>query len=371
MTDPEFESYLSLLGGLLRLSARQREGIRRELRDHLEASVEAQLERGVPRDLAVRQALEEFGDAAELAARFSALRPKRWMMKGSLLAACVSVAFLSIQSFMSQSGSGERGATAAARATPQRDTAGREPTGNAADEAIRASLRTLLERVDMTEMPLSDVFDYMASVTKVNVHVQWSMLEDQGVARDTPVTVKLANVSAERVLRLVLDEFADTRLGYDVLDGVVIVSTAEALLRDFETRVYDVYGILCPNESDPGNRGSRFGERAARPQPGGAGGTLGAATDPSATSGGAAPGTGIGGEHRNEPRPTAGPADERSERLLDVVRGATGQDLWEAGGGTGYLELFDGMLVVRHSRSVQNAVASLLDGLRRGDGKPE
>lgn len=367
MTDPEFESYLSLLGGLLRLSARQREGIRRELRDHLEASVEAQLERGVPRDLAVRQALEEFGDAAELAARFSALRPKRWMMKGSLLAACVSVAFLSIQNFMSQPGSGERGATTAARATPQRDTAGRESAGSAADEAIRASLRKLLERVDMTEMPLSEVFDYIASVTKANVHVQWSLLESQGVARDTPVTVKLANVSAERVLRLVLDEFADTRLGYDVLDGVVIVSTAEALLRDFETRVYDVYGILCPNESDPGDRGARFGQRAARPQPGGSGGMLGAATDPSATSGG----TAIGGEHRNEPRPTAGPADERSERLLDVIRGATGQELWEAGGGAGYLEQFDGMLVVRHSRSVQNAVASLLDGLRRGDGKPE
>ena len=84
MSDREFEHYLALLTRLLRLGGKQREKIAGELRAHLEDRLEELLARGVSREEAVRRALEEFGDAAGLAAEFVSLsrnRRRRWLMR--------------------------------------------------------------------------------------------------------------------------------------------------------------------------------------------------------------------------------------------------------------------------------------------------
>ena len=56
MSDREFENYLTLLAGLLRLDGKQRRAIADELRSHLEDRLEELLERGVSKDEAVQQA---------------------------------------------------------------------------------------------------------------------------------------------------------------------------------------------------------------------------------------------------------------------------------------------------------------------------
>jgi hypothetical protein len=73
MSDPEFDNYLSLLGGILRLDPRQRELVSRELRDHLATRAGELQAAGRGRDEAVRLALEEFGDASGVAADFLAI----------------------------------------------------------------------------------------------------------------------------------------------------------------------------------------------------------------------------------------------------------------------------------------------------------
>jgi hypothetical protein len=77
MSDREFENYLTLIGRLLRLNSAQREAIGEELRDHFESRLTELTGRGVPHDEAVRRALEEFGDAAGLAAQFSRISSQR------------------------------------------------------------------------------------------------------------------------------------------------------------------------------------------------------------------------------------------------------------------------------------------------------
>ena len=67
MPEREFELYLSVLSRLLRLNPQQKDAIADELRDHLEERFEELVRSGVPRDDAIRQALDEFGDAAGLA----------------------------------------------------------------------------------------------------------------------------------------------------------------------------------------------------------------------------------------------------------------------------------------------------------------
>src|SRR5690349_9486303 len=71
MSDHDFDIYLSLIAKLLKLSPAQRSAIADELRDHLEQRLEELLTDGLTRPQAVATALEEFGDAAALAARFT------------------------------------------------------------------------------------------------------------------------------------------------------------------------------------------------------------------------------------------------------------------------------------------------------------
>ena len=94
MPEQDFELYLSLLGKLLKLRPEQSDSIRDELRDHLEQRLEELAATGLDRPRAIRQALDEFGDAALLAEEFSRLarerrrrRIVRWTLAGSVAAA--------------------------------------------------------------------------------------------------------------------------------------------------------------------------------------------------------------------------------------------------------------------------------------------
>src|SRR5580692_5111799 len=87
MSEQEFDLYLKLLAKCLRLTSGQRELIADELRDHLEERLEELARAGVPRERAVAQALDEFGDAAVLAAHFTTiarLKRRRILMRLSL-----------------------------------------------------------------------------------------------------------------------------------------------------------------------------------------------------------------------------------------------------------------------------------------------
>src|SRR5580704_14651138 len=87
MSEQEFELYLKLLSRCLGLTPAQREQIADELRDHLEERLEELARAGVPREKAVVQALDEFGDAAVLAAHFTTiarLKRRRFLMRLSL-----------------------------------------------------------------------------------------------------------------------------------------------------------------------------------------------------------------------------------------------------------------------------------------------
>src|SRR5882757_1476808 len=84
MPEQDFELYLSLLSRFLRLKYAQRDEIADELRDHLEARLEELAARGLSRDEAIRAALDEFGDAAELANHFTQvahIRKRRLIMR--------------------------------------------------------------------------------------------------------------------------------------------------------------------------------------------------------------------------------------------------------------------------------------------------
>src|SRR3954464_15949414 len=84
MSQQEFDNYLSLLCRLLRIAPQQREQVAEEFRAHMDDRLDELLAKGLTRDDAIKLAIEEFGDAAGLAAQLLRIqqgRRKRWIMR--------------------------------------------------------------------------------------------------------------------------------------------------------------------------------------------------------------------------------------------------------------------------------------------------
>ena len=148
MSDHEFNNYLTLLAGLLRLGDKQRRAIAEELRTHLEDRLEELLGHGVSREQAIQQALSEFGDAAGLAAQFASIsrgRRRRWLMRAiSFSAAAMLLMAAGLAIFWPGRNAGPGTATVAAQA-PQEAGASQpaaEPAATRGEAADRRGLES-------------------------------------------------------------------------------------------------------------------------------------------------------------------------------------------------------------------------------------
>lgn len=360
MSDEDFEAYLTLLSRFLRLSPRQREDIRREFRAHLEDALEDERAHGVRREEALQRILDDFGDAAELAARFSALkRRRRWLMQGTMAAACIGFAILTLNFNWPGSNPPVAMEPSAALVGERESGSGEAPEA----PAIRNALATNIESVMFEDAPLDQVFAWLNEFMQINLHVQWRRIENEGIERDTPITMNLSNVTAKCVLNFVVDEFAETDLDYAVLDNVLVVSTREALQRRATTEVYDVRDVL---EMIGGGVDTAAVQSAARLASAGSGvagggrpqfGVLPAGGPGGVTGGG--PGLLI----------TPGPTVEMRERvaemeLTELLTNAIEPDTWASRGGVGYLQILNGVLVVRQYEGVHADIRELLADLR-------
>src|SRR5689334_5906970 len=93
MAEHEFERFLEVLSKLLKLSSKETAAVADEICDHLEERYSELVSLGIARDDAVKQALDEFDDAGEFAAKLNKLvrqRTRRRIMTGALSTAAAS-----------------------------------------------------------------------------------------------------------------------------------------------------------------------------------------------------------------------------------------------------------------------------------------
>jgi hypothetical protein len=359
MNDREFENYLALLSGMLRLRRTQQSDIAGELRDHLIEHVAELEQRGVPHQQAVREALEEFGDAAALAASFSALvraRRRRLIMRCTIGTSLV-MAGLMIGAFafrppvendpnlaLAQPAPGET-TKQAAGGIGEASTATRD-----LDQKTRTALKGLTE-LEFTEIPLKEALAYITDKHDVRFFIDERALNEASIPIDTSVTLNLNGVPVEMVLELMLHQL---RLGYTVRNGLIIVSTEEALANRAEVRVYRVpeggaedLAQLIPATIEPHSWRYTPAGLMGGGMPGGYGGGMmpgmgspqGAVNPVTGEGGGAMPGGAPGG----------------------VGMGGSGG--LGGGGGVGSIRVFRGVLVVSQTPEVHQKIEKLLDDL--------
>ncbi|NLE60200.1 MAG: hypothetical protein GX616_17760, partial [Planctomycetes bacterium] len=97
---------------------------------------------------------------------------------------------------------------------------------------------------------LRQAIDRLKEAGKITINVNWSALGMVGIDPDgTEVgDLSVGGVKLETALEMVLDmaggTVGDIELGFDVLEGIILVSTTEDLNRKTEVRVYDVRDLL-------------------------------------------------------------------------------------------------------------------------------
>ncbi|MCK5128033.1 MAG: hypothetical protein KAR42_17385 [candidate division Zixibacteria bacterium] len=110
-----------------------------------------------------------------------------------------------------------------------------------------------LMSVDYRDMPFQDVINDIRSRLGINILVYWPALEQMGIERDIPVTMKLSNITPGKILTAVLDYVAGgtgQTLGMEVDRGVLEINLKENLGQRLEVKTYYVGDLL--HQPSPG-----------------------------------------------------------------------------------------------------------------------
>jgi hypothetical protein len=95
--------------------------------------------------------------------------------------------------------------------------------------------------VEFQDLPLEDCLTFLREYHNINIWLDRGSLTDEGVALDQPITLKLAGVSLESVLHLLLQP---VQLEWVIQDEVMKITTVSWTRKHPETRTYDVHNLI-------------------------------------------------------------------------------------------------------------------------------
>jgi general secretion pathway protein D len=246
----------------------------------------------------------------------------------------------------------------ASPATAQTGT-DQEPTRRGRAPSTLDLLNRRVPEIMFEEQPLEQVMEFIADWTEMNVVVNWQVLEDVGLERDKPITVKVRDVLLSQVLWLIMREAGgtDLKLAYRASGNVLVLSTEEDLGQEMLVKVYDVSDLLIRPPRFVSTMNFDPGQALQQASQGGAGGGMGSG---GGGGGGGLFGGGQGGQGgRNErDEDTAGAGmDELVQLIIRVIE----PDSWEENGGLGTIEPFGNVLVVRNTILVHQRLAGYVE----------
>jgi hypothetical protein len=367
MPEQEFELYLSLLSRFLRLRPGQRAEIADELRDHLAERLQELTASGLPREAAIRQALEELGDASLLASDFTSIRTSqrrrtlmRWTVRS--IAGLTAAVLLTFALWPVPNQIAPAPATAQPAEAPDTASGGFALPGP--DDLVpdpqavtEEKLATVLPKLELEQVPFADALDHIADVTATDIVIDRAYLDDNGIDLGSSViTLKIRNtpVTARTALDLILRPL---KLGVTVRNGILFVGSPDDAT---DVQVYNCRDLLPGPwgvSTMPGAEGATSPMGAAA-MPGG--------LPPQAMMGGLAGDMsmmGGGGMGRR------GASSPEGQALIDTIMATIASDSWQGDlGGSAAISEFKGLLVIRQTQAIHREVKQLLDKLREAGG---
>ncbi len=266
------------------------------------------------------------------------------ILMAMLAAAVVFPGSVSAQSSGGRASSSDR--LAAPRARRTHDT----------NNLARGLLLKRVEEVDWLDSTFQEVIEWLVDEgnDKVNVIPRWRSLNEAGVEPDTPVTLKINNVSVAEVLNEVLEQVNDEGiLRYVATKNIIRITTQSAMQKKMVTRVYRVTDLtfLIP---DMAQSAPVVDLQAAARQSGGGGGGSGQ----SVFQGGGSQGAEDLEEDDQDRR-------DRLDDLKAVIEAHIEPNTWVTNGGLGQVSIVnDRQLVVTNTIAVQEKIGGFLPHIR-------
>jgi len=199
--------------------------------------------------------------------------------------------------------------------------------------------------MNMNSVSFEDAIGFFRDASGLNVVVDWHALELMNVTRQTPITLKLSDVTLRRALQAILDQAggAGHAVTYYVEDGIVEITSRDAADHDPVTRVYPVDDLLMivPDFAGPTFNLQQTNQTSG--QGGGGGG-----------SGGQSLFSGSSTQTQDTPAARAKRADDLVKSITSTIR----PEIWrDNGGSVASMRYFNGYLIVTAPRSVQDAIS--------------
>ncbi len=229
------DTWLAVLVRLLHVSPHQSEAIRDEIEAHLRERVRDLMIAGVAEHDAIRTAISELGEVAELASRFShasKLRIRRTIMNIAVLGVgAVGIATATIMFNGPQQ--------------PDSRLSVFQPPATASTAAAASALNDRTVPAPFNGTELGEVLRFLAQAADLDMIIDRNALEEAHIALHEPITL---NLSTPRPLPQVLDLVAaqlDHAFAWRAADGILEISTAEVFdRREIVLASFDVQNVL-------------------------------------------------------------------------------------------------------------------------------
>ena len=225
--------------------------------------------------------------------------------------------------------------------------------------STRQLLNLRVSELALDAVPFEQVMDWLADYTGVNVIVRWQALEDVGIERDQPISIKMRNLRLSQVLWAIMNEATaggPARLAYRTTGNMIVFSTHADLNRQMVTKVYDVRDLLQRVPFFANARFIREQTYVAGLQPRVAAGAVGFQP----IIGRAISGVELYTDDEEGDRFEDDQQDDREQavrELIDAIVTAVEPDTWAVNGGSGAVREFNGFLIVRNTPYVHQQLA--------------
>jgi len=120
----------------------------------------------------------------------------------------------------------------------------KESTAKAPPPVVGDDLKRKISKLAFADAPLSKVFKVLRDEAKVNISVHWLYLKGAGIDSKKTISLSLAGASLEKVLRGVLEKAARGKLGFEIQDGVLVISSRHAIETRTTRKTHDVRKLL-------------------------------------------------------------------------------------------------------------------------------
>ena len=227
---------------------------------------------------------------------------------------------------------------------------------------VGSILATKRQPIDFNEVPLSDAVGFVREISQINIDVDWGSLAAINVTPESPVSLKLTNVTLKTVLDRMLEKVSPderSRAAWAINDGVLTIASDETLRKNTTLVIYDIKDLLI--EIPDFTNAPQFDLQSVLQSSTGTGGGGG--------GGGQSPFRDTQRQNQNGQQGGFGvpmrTREERTNDLLQIIQQNVDPDGWaDAGGTTGRIQQLNGGLIITNTPRNHQAISGLLSKLR-------